>query len=179
MPYTDTVKTIPANAGCHKMKVNVRELDNAVLTIIRKQAEIVLGSADLSGFRKKKTNALHTNDCMAQIRQLTRQRQQCYERFICREIDRDTFQSMKAGYAAQIDRLNNQLALLKQAERDKEADAKAASLAKEALSETAAAKDIVNALIDKIFVSPGNHIEIQWKFVNFAVKKETEDRRYA
>ncbi len=33
---------------------------------------------------------------------------------------------------------------------------------------TANHKDIVDALIEKVFVFPGNHIEIQWKFTNFA-----------
>jgi hypothetical protein len=43
-----------------------------------------------------------------------------------------------------------------------------AALAKNTLSETATPRDIVNALIDKVLVFPGNHIEIYWKFSNFA-----------
>ena len=75
---------------------------------------------------------------------------------------------MKADYTAQIDRLNNQLFLFKQAERDKEADKKAVSAARGALSETATPRDVVNALVDKVLVFPGNHIEIHWKFANYA-----------
>jgi len=33
---------------------------------------------------------------------------------------------------------------------------------------TATPSDIVNALIEKVFVFPNNHIEIRWKFANFA-----------
>ena len=155
-------------AECHKMKVSADNLENAVMTIIRKQAEVVLGSEDLSEFRKAKAGARQMDDCEKQINQLAEQRQQCYERFLTGEISRDTFQLLKADYTAQIGRLNNQLALLKQAERDKEADKKAATAAKGAMSETATPRDIVNALVEKVLVFPGNHIEIHWKFANFA-----------
>ena len=101
-------------------------------------------------------------------------RQQCYERFLNREIDRDTFQSVKAGYAAQIERLNNQLAILRQTERDKGAYKKAVVFAKEIVNETATHREIVEALIDKIHVFPGNNIEIHWKVANFANTYETE-----
>ena len=154
-------------AACHKMKVASSEIDNVVITIIRKQAEVVLGSEDLTGFRK--TGARSMDDYEKQIYQLAERRQQCYEQFLSGEVGRDAFQSLKTDYTAQIDRLNNQLALLKQAERDKEADKKAVSAAKGALSEKATPRDVVDALVDKVLVFPGNHVEIHWKFANFAV----------
>jgi hypothetical protein len=64
--------------------------------------------------------------------------------------------------------LNNQLAVLKQSERDKLANEKVAKIAETALSESATPKDIVNALVEKVLVSPNNRIEIRWKFANFA-----------
>ena len=155
-------------AACHKMKVASSEIDNVVMTIIRKQAEVVLGSEDLTGFRKTGTGARSMDDCEKQINQLAEKRQQCYEQFLSGEIERNAFQSLKADYTAQINRLNNQLALLKQAERDKEADKKAVSAAKGALSDKATQRDVVDALVDKVLVFPNNHIEIQWKFEKFA-----------
>jgi hypothetical protein len=53
-------------------------------------------------------------------------------------------------------------------ERDKEADKNVTAIAKEALDAAASPQDIVNALVDKIHVFPGNRIEIRWKFANFA-----------
>jgi ParB family chromosome partitioning protein len=155
-------------AACHKMKVASSEIDNVVMTIIRKQAEVVLGSGDLTGFRKTGAGARSMGDCEKRINQLAEQRQHCYEQFLNGEIERDAFQSLKADYTAQIDRLNNQFSLLKQAERDKEADKKALSAAKGALSEKATPRDVVDALVDKVLVFPGNHVEIHWKFANFA-----------
>ena len=103
-----------------------------------------------------------------QASQLATQRQQCYERFVRGEIDRESFQTLKTDYTTQIDRLNNQISVLKQAELDRDASKKTEALAKNALSATATPKDIVNALIEKVLVFPNNHVEIRWKFAKFA-----------
>lgn len=103
-----------------------------------------------------------------QISLLSEQRQQCYERFVSLEIDRDTFQSMKADFTKRIDNLTQQLAVSQQSARKRDADKKTAALAKDALSETATDMDIVDALVKKVVVYPGNQIEIHWKFENFA-----------
>jgi len=164
-------------AACHKMKLPTADVDDAVITIIKKQAEVVLNSDDLSSFRKTTVGdklldgsvlSLNNTDVERQINQLSIERQECYERFVSREIDRDTFQSIKADYTKRIDTLTQQLAVSQQMARKRDADKKTAALAKNALSETAQPKDIVDALIEMILVFPGNHIEIHWKFENFA-----------
>jgi hypothetical protein len=156
-------------ADCHKMKVNANELEKAVMTIIKKQAEVVLDNGDLSELRKMTDFDKRTAECEKQIRQWVEQRQTYYEQFVQGEIDRETHVKLKGECTANIDRLNNQLAVVKQIERDKEADKKVTAIAKEALSTTAAPQDIVNALVEKILLFPGNRVEIRWKFVNFAV----------
>ena len=163
-------------AKCYKMKCRSDELENAVMDIIKKQAEVVLNCVDLSGFRKTAVNnsqldgsvvQLNSVEIKKQISLLSKQRQECYEKFICLEIDRDTFHSLKDDYTKQIEQLTQQLAVFQQSARKKEADNKTAVLAKNALSETAEPKDIVDALIEKVLVFPNNHIEIHWKFENF------------
>jgi len=163
------------NAACHKLKVSSDEIDDAIMTIIKKQAEVVLNSDDLSGFRKKIKGGnlldgafLNSDDIERQINLLAKERQECYEKFVGLEIDRDTFRAMKADYTKRIDRLTQQLALSEQAARKHETDKKSASVAKDALDETAQPKDIVDALVEKVLVFPGNNIEIHWKFANFA-----------
>lgn len=66
-----------------------------------------------------------------------------------------------------LDKLNSQIAILKQAERDRQASEKSATIAKNALTESAAPREIVEKLIDKIFVFPGNRLEIHWKVADF------------
>jgi len=156
-------------AACHKMKVASAEIEDAVMTVIKKQAEVVLACDDLTNIRKTNSDERQAAAYEKQISQLSEQRQQYYERFLNNEVDRDAFHAQKAQLTAQINRLSNQLAVLKQAERDRGASKKVAALAGEVLDKTATPKDIVNALVDKVLVFPNNHIEIRWKFANFAV----------
>ena len=164
-------------AACHKLKVSTAEVDNAVIASIKKQAEVVLNSDDFSDLRKATVNnkrhdgfGIQPNhaDIEKQIEQLSQRRQQCYERFMNLEIERDAFRSMKADFTGQIDALAQRLAVFQQSVRRREADKKTAALAKGALCETATPKDIVDALIEKVFVFPDNRIEIHWKFESFA-----------
>ena len=80
------------DAECHKMKVNAAGLENALLTIIKKQAEVVIGSDDLTGFRRQTDETLKLESCENRIKALSEQRQNCYERFMGGEIDRDLWQ---------------------------------------------------------------------------------------
>jgi hypothetical protein len=175
--------TADPTAKCNRMKVSVYGLEDTIMTIIRKQAEVVLNMSSLSAIHKAKADTHLIDDCEKQIQQLIEQRQQTYEQFVQRDINRDTFNSLKTDYAAQIDRLNNQLVLLKQADREREsgniAAKKAATIANDVVSETATPKEIVNALIDKILVTPDNNIEIQWKFASFAGDTMAEKNRTA
>jgi hypothetical protein len=165
-------------ADCHKMTVGAAELDEAVLTIIRKQAEAVLNTADLSQLRHKGGNNRHTADIEKQIRECVEQRQRDYERFTLRKVDRETYQKMKDDCSARIAALNNRLAILKQADRDKQSAQKSCALAREVLSESATPREIVKALIEKILVFPNNKIEILWKIADFANNDETREKIY-
>lgn len=119
------------SADCHKLKVSTAEVEDAVMAIIKKQAEVVLNCADLSGFRKAtmKNNQLdgsvvqlNSVDIEKQIGLLSKQRQECYERFINLEIDRETFHSLKDDYTKQIDRLTQQHVVFHQSARKREVD---------------------------------------------------------
>ena len=95
------------------MKVNALELEKTLLTIIRKQAEVVVGSDDFTGFRKHNDETRKIADCENRIKSLSEQRQDCYERFMGGEIVRDTFMALKDEYTAQIESINSQTALLR------------------------------------------------------------------
>ena len=149
------------------MKVNSTKLENALLTIIKKQAEVVIGSDDLTKIRKPTNEAVKLADCENRIKVISEKRQDCYERFMSGEIDRDTFMAMKNEYTVKINDIDTQAAMLRQVERDKEARNKIAVVTKEVMSESATLKDIVSALVDKVLVFPKDHLEIHWKFEDF------------
>ena len=167
------------NADCHRLKVSTAELDEVVLTIIRKQAEVVLNSGDLSGLRKKSVGGMGIADYEKEIRECMGLRQQAYERFVLREIDNETYQSLRSGYTERLSKLNNQISVLKQAERDRLTGQKTAAIAKNVLSEAATPREIVETLIDKVLVFPGKRVEIKWKIADFTTNSVSEEIKYA
>jgi hypothetical protein len=167
-PYYYCKHTMPLlDAKCHKMKINASEIENALMTIIRKQAEVIIGSDDLTGFRKLNADEKKIADCESRIKALSEKRQNCYERFMSGEIDRDTFMEMKNDYSGQIEEINTQADLLRQIGRDKEAHGKIIAVAKDVMSETMTSIEIINALVEKVFVFPDKRLEIHWKFEDF------------
>jgi len=155
------------SALCYKLKVVVSELDEAVLDIIRKQAEVILNTTDLTDLRKTSGNAQQIAECGKRLKSLMEQRQQYYEQFITGEIDRATHQKLKNDCTAQIERLNNQLATYRQSANDQQANQRTAEIAKSVMSESTSSKEVVDMLIDKIHVFPDNHLEITWKVSGF------------
>jgi len=154
-------------AQCYKLSVDVSELDAVVLDIIRKQAEVVLNTSDLTDLRKTNGNVQQIADCEARLKFLVKQRQGYYEQFITSEIDRPTHQSLKADCTAQIEQLNSQLARYRQSQYDRQANQRTATFAKSVLSGTTTEQEIVDMLIEKIHVFPNFHIEITWMVTGF------------
>jgi DNA invertase Pin-like site-specific DNA recombinase len=156
------------SAPCHKLKVVASELDEAVLNIIRKQAEVILNTTDLTGLHKTGGNAQQIAGCEKRLKALVEQRQRYYEQFITGEIDRQAHQSLKGECSAQIERLNSQLAAHRQSIYESQSSQRTAGIAKTVTSDTITEQEIVDMLIDKIHVFPNCHIEITWKVSGFA-----------
>ena len=167
------------SAECHKLKVQAVELDEVVLTIIRKQAEVVLNSGDLTKLRIVGADGKRISDYKKEVQECIERRQHDYERFVLREIERDAYNDIKKDCSERLERLNNQIAILRQAERDKQSGIKAAEIAKHALNEAATPREIVESLVDKVFVFPGKKVEIRWKIADFANTERTEGIRNA
>jgi hypothetical protein len=154
------------SAACHKLKLFTAEVEDAVMTIIKVQAGIVLESGDLSELRKGNgSNQLAEYE--KQIKMLGEQRQSVYEQFISGGIDRENYRSAKSDITAQIERLKSMVTVIKQTEIDSQAMKKTADQAKAVLGDALTPREIVDALIEKALVYPNNHIEISWKVKGF------------
>ncbi|MCL2366662.1 MAG: zinc ribbon domain-containing protein, partial [Oscillospiraceae bacterium] len=154
-------------AACHKMKLYTAEVEDAVMTVVRVQAGIVLDSGDLSELKKANSSG-QRSEYEKQIKVIGEQRQAVYEQFITGEIVRETYRSVKSDLTAQLDKLKNMVAAIKQAEVDNHAMRNTAGQARAVLNDSLTPREIVEALIDKVHVFPNNHIEISWKTKGFS-----------
>jgi hypothetical protein len=168
-----------SSAECHKLKIGAKELDDIVLTYIRKQADVVLNSGDLSELRKLSADGKQIAEYQKEVKQCIEQRQQAYERFVLQEIDQETYQSLRKDCSERLDKLNDHISIIKQAERDLQAGKKTAAIAKNAMNESVAPREIVETLIDKVLVFPGKKIKIRWKYAGFVKNERMEEKHYA
>jgi DNA invertase Pin-like site-specific DNA recombinase len=155
-------------AACHKLKLCAAEVADAVMTVLKVQAGLVLESDDLSGLRKSVDSGQFA-EYEKQIKALAEQRQTVYEQFITGEIDRETYRSIKSDLTAQLDKLKNMVAAIRQSEIDSQSMKNTADQAKAVLGDALTPREIVDALIEKVHVFPNDHIEISWKVFGFAV----------
>ena len=154
-------------SACHKLKLYTAEVEEAVMTVIKVQAGVILESGDLSDLR----NAGGRNQLVEYEKQITifgEQRQSVYEQFITGEIDRESYRSVKADFTAQIERLKSMVAAIKQSEADNRTQKEMTDQARAVISDALTPREIVDALIEKVHVFPNNHIEISWKATGFS-----------
>jgi hypothetical protein len=149
------------------MKVAVTDVEGAVLAVVRKQAEVVLGMPGLGGLAPM-DGGLERADIERRIEEAGERRHGHYERYILKEIGRDEFVRLKNSCSDEIDRLEKRLAALKAESRSMAADENTRSIAERVVGETVPHKELVGALIEKVLVFPGNRIEIVWKIADFA-----------
>lgn len=94
-------------------------------------------------------------------------KRQLYEQFALGEIDLDTYKERKAGYDAELVRVKNvctmAAAQTKQVQADYEAKVKRREIIREVSGADSLTQSLIDALIDKVYVFPGNRIEIVYK----------------
>lgn len=151
---------------CHDLSVPAPALEEAVFTTIRQQLEVVLSNvqdtlstADLAIAEKSAYEA--------QVEAITDEKQRLFESYLSGEIDAVTFQAEKAICDGKLQKAKNAYAVLTaQAKVNKESQDKQ-SLARQAIQEirdeNILSPSIVDRLIGKINVFPGNRIEIEYK----------------
>lgn len=151
---------------CHDLAISAPALEEAVFTTIRQQLEVVLSNvqdtlstADLAVAEKSAYEA--------QAEAITDEKQRLFESYLSGEIDAATFQSEKAICDGKLQKVKNAYAVLTaQAKVNKESQGKQ-SLARQAIQEirdeNILSPSMVDRLIEKVNVFPGNRIEIEYK----------------
>ena len=74
------------------MKISAAELDNIVISTIKKQAETILNLENISDLRRAEPNVQQLAECVNQVKLLIEQRQTLYEKFVMSEIDKETYE---------------------------------------------------------------------------------------
>lgn len=148
------------------MSVKAEELETAVFQIIRAQVDTVLG-VDGDGKDSLDLQMVQQSEYEKKVQILQDAKRLLYEQFALGEIDLGTYKEQKARYDAELVRVKNvctmAAAQTKQAQADYEAKVKRREIIKEVSGADSLTQSLIDALIDKVYVFPGNRIEIVYK----------------
>lgn len=154
-------------AACHGLTIRESKLEGLIYEVLSKQAQVILnldgpsnaGRLDIQLAEKAESNN-RIKDCMDQKRVL-------YERFVLKEIGVEDYKSQKAAIDIELDRLRAiHSALEAQTARmqmDEQTKSTRAKLAQEAAEARKLTTGLVDTLIDRVYVYPGNQVKIIWK----------------
>lgn len=97
-----------------------------------------------------------------------------YERLVRQEITAEGYKTQKAVIDAELDRLRDIYSRLKtqtaQMRMDDQAKSVRAELAREAVGAGGLTAKLADALIDRVYVYPGNQVETVWKMKDFCME---------
>lgn len=144
----------------------------AVLASVKKEAEIFLDRDKLSRQVIKRNSPLSVSDrinsTMRSIEAAQKSWIALYDKYADGKLEREFFLNEKKQYDADMEKLEEELAALRQAQEEEESEQEGsqrkADQAMAFLEEEELTEDMKDKLIEKVVVYPGNRIEIVWKF---------------
>lgn len=154
------------NGPCHDLKIDAEELEQVIFQTIKAQLKAVL-SIRADGAICLDTVIAERSEYEKQIKALEDSKQSLFEQYIMGEMDAEAYKSGKASYDAAILKAKNAYAAIAaQAKKKKEEQNRQSSRAEVAKAITDAeglTPELVNPLIEKVYVFPDKRIEIAYK----------------
>jgi hypothetical protein len=146
------------------------ELESVVLKQLRGYARAILKSADGS------QSPAPTPESETQITEVDDAKCVLYERYVLREIGADEYRAAKDKLDVELNRIKNAQAILTKETAKKVSIAALRQVAGDAAKAKTLSQPIVDALIDRVRVSPGERVEVVWK-IAISDSKITEVKR--
>lgn len=168
-----------AQATCNSLSILEKDLENALYQIIAQQARIILNIDSLSSAGLLEIRSAEQTDCAKQIERLKDHKRVLYERLLLQEISLDEYKKLKEAINVNLSRLERSYALLKtqitQMQMDEKAKKARTKLAQKISGVDALTAELADALIEGVYVYPGNRLDIEWKIKDFCVEAVYEN----
>lgn len=166
---------VDESAACHGLEIAEAELESLLFEILSKQAQIILGLGSLADVEqldlqlaKQTEYSKWITDCMDRKRNL-------YEQFLSQQITMEIYQAERAVIDKELSRLkqihSGIAAQTTQMQMDEKTKSVRTKLAQEITSTSSLTAELADALIDRVYVHPGNQVEIVWKMNDFCVEE--------
>ena len=151
---------------CHGLKIYAKELEHVIFQTLKAQLEAVL-SIHANGRICLDAVTTERTEYKKQMEALEDSKQSLFEQYVMGEIDVETYKSEKAACDAAILKIKNAyaaiLAQAKQKREEQDRQSSRTEIAKALTDANGLTQELVNLLIEKVYVFPDKRIEIAYK----------------
>lgn len=159
------------NAACHGLSIAETELEKLLYTIAEKQENVVLAAANLEDRTAFDIHVNRKAECDKQIYEVQNRKRALFEQLILQELSEQEFKAQKAACDAELHRLQemqtNLAAQLSRQQVDEQTKSTNRELAQKVTDTGQLSSELMDALIERVYIYPGQEIEIIWKVRGF------------
>ena len=174
-------RSFKIDSDCRDIEINKHDADMAVLASVKREAEIFLDHDKLSRQAIKRNSPLSVSDrinaTMRSIEAAQKSWIALYDKYADGKLEREFFLNEKKQYDADMEKMEEELAALRQAQEEEETEQQGperkADQAMAFLEEEELTEEMKEKLIEKVIVYPGDRIEIVWKFEGHSTNSMT------
>jgi len=174
--FTCRYTKVDENAECYNLEIGEQELEKLLFEIINKQAQVIVGIEGLGDTARLSVKVEQQVEYEKQLDSLREDKRVLYERLILGETNAKEYKADKAVLDRKINQLSRALDTLKSEaavlSATKSSDDELRKIADVALGTDKLTRPLVDLLIEKVYIYPGNHVEIIWKVEDFITKGE-------
>ena len=161
-------------APCHKLSIQEKDLEKNLHQIVTQQARIILNIENLHSANLLQVQSAEQSNYEERIERLKDQKRVLYERLLLQEISVEEYKRMKEEIDVDLSRLEQSYSLLREKTMHVQMDEKAKNvrtqLARKISEAEVLTEEIADALFERVYVYPGNQLEIEWKIKDFCVE---------
>ena len=170
--HSEVAETLP----CHGVRIKMADLEQVVFETIRAQMCPALGID--SNKDKLDLQTVQQAEHEEKLRSIQDSKRHLYEQYALGEIDLETYRTRKAVYDTELVQAKNVHAVItaqtKQIKSDYEIKLKQQEIVQEDGNANMLTKALIDRLINKVYVFPGERIEIEYATQDFLETKESE-----
>lgn len=171
-------KSFKTESKCKDVAIRKSNADMAVLAAVKKEAQILLDRDKISRQVMKRNTPLSVSEkIQATVKSIEAAQKgwiALYDKYADGKLDREFFINEKKKYDADMECLEQQLDLLKQAQEQEEkvqnGPDKKVYQAMAFLEEEELTEDMKDKQIEKVIIYPGERMEIVWKFEEMSLQ---------
>ena len=170
--HSEVAETLP----CHGVRIKMADLEQVVFETIRAQMCPALGID--SNKDKLDLQTVQQAEHEEKLRSIQDSKRHLYEQYALGEIDLETYRTRKAVYDTELVQAKNVHAVItaqtKQIKSDYEIKLKQQEIVQEVGNANMLTKALIDRLINKVYVFPGDRIEIEYATQDFLETQESE-----